>query len=216
MVNDQKILGWLVGQVLEVMYKVGRDSWGVVEHPYRSWKQLVRERDWRPAVVLLGLFSGYFWIRVPIREGWPGSLIAWGVKGFAGAMIYGLTYLGVTGWFWVVGKLWGKKVDYRVIFCCWIYSYWPTAIWFGVTALLFYLLPPPRGQGLLGYMFSGVFVAMTVGLAMWKGLLYYLTMRMAVGLSPKEMGWASLVVLAGLGVLGGWGYGVGWWRVPFI
>jgi hypothetical protein len=220
------VLSLVFVQAMEVFYKIGRDTWGTVEHPYKTWKNLARERDWRPVIVLLLFFSGYFWIRVPIREGWPSSLLSWGFKGFKGAVLFGVMYVVVTGVFWLVGK-WrtprrqgygGQEGsgDYLAIFSSWGYSYIPSAIWFGVTAGAFYLLPPPRSESGMGYLFSGVFVAMTVGLLMWKGLLYYLTMRLAVGLRPKEIGWVSVLVMVVLGVLGGWGYGMGWWRVPFI
>jgi len=112
------------------------------------------------------------------------------------------SYLLMVGLMVVVGSIMkqGKAVvferDYFLrVFRVWIYSYLPTALWFAMVAGLFMVLPPPRYESVLGFLFSAFFLGISTGLLILKGLLYYLTLRLALDLNPKQIFWSTLVIV---------------------
>lgn len=59
----------------------------------------------------------------------------------------------------------------------WVLSYVPTLIWFYASFYLFLLFPPPRTESMQGVALSVLFLAFSLSLLAWKGILVYLSIR---------------------------------------
>jgi len=59
----------------------------------------------------------------------------------------------------------------------WALSYVPTIIWFYASFYLFLLFPPPRSESMQGVVLSVLFLAFSLSLLAWKGILAYLSIR---------------------------------------
>jgi hypothetical protein len=132
-----------------------------------------------------------------------------------------VSYLVVIGlmtglsWWWKRGKVNPVEI-YARIFKVWGYTYFPTVIWFLMTAGLFAWLPPPRHITGLGILFSTLFLGISAGLLVWKGLLYVLTLKLAAGLSLRQIFWSSVVLIPLLAAYSRIMYMWGIFRIPFV
>lgn len=217
---------------LSVLYDVLKNLWGVFEHPYLTWKRILRERDWVATLLLLLLTFLYFGIRDPIQ---------WGSWRLNGLVLEHLTVskfktlIEVSSWRWMVAMvsyvfvvslfsfvvkllrpiaLWREV--WKKIFVVWIYSYVPTLLWFLITAGLFALLPPPRGNTFLGMVFTFVYLTICFGLFLWKGVLFVLTLKLAGRLTMKQIFKASMIVAPAMLLYSELMYLWGVFRVPFV
>ncbi len=217
---------------MKVSYEIGANLYGTVQHPYLTWKRILREGHWWSSVVLLLIISVYFGIREPIRWGnisWQGIVIhrisvesiTWwatssGLRLSAALGSYVLIVLMISWLSKLVNRQSRWESTFKRVFKVWIYSYLPTVLWFLMAAGLFIVLPPPRHASLLGWLFSVIFLTISCGLLIWKGLLYFLTLKLATGLSNKQIFWVTLMVIPLVMVYSQIMYGLNIFRVPFI
>lgn len=103
-----------------------------------------------------------------------------------------------------------------VIFTLWAFSYLPTYVWFSMTALLYFLLPPPRTSSFLGQSFSAAFIAFSLFVLLWKMLLYYLTLRIGLKMTLFETVLASVFLFPLFSLFSFISYKMGIFRVPFV
>ncbi len=232
------VLRIITSKFVEVVYPVLKNYWGTIQHPYLTWKKVAREGKWMSTLVILALFCGYFAIREPVR--W-GSIQISGLEleEISGPAIglwsritilrFGMsvvTYLAMVVLMTALGLMIKKlsrpeikevyKHKLRVMFNVWIYSYLPTILWFAVAAGAFVVLPPPRHDTLNGLIFSVVFLAISCGLLAWKLVLYWLTLRIGLELTVKEVFWTTAVILPVILVYSWRLYELGLFKVPFI
>jgi len=194
--------------IISIIYNIGRNLLGTIQRPYLTWKRIIREPQTISSFVLLLLFSSYFAIRDPVK---------WGNLKWNGIVIQKISFVKVTAWihssliqiffgivsyFFIITLMYCSasivsktKTHFIEILKVWIYSYLPTVIWFAMATVLYAIWPPPRSESPLGIIFSALFLSASTALLVWKGLLYYLTMRLALKLRPKEIFWATTIII---------------------
>lgn len=189
---------------------------GTVIKPYETFRELTKNTYPLESLFIGFLVVGYIGLASILRRGLDiGPLlltlrfgkIAWGIF---------FTFIFVWGSLYFVGRAFGGKGTPWSLFLPWVYSLLPTIIWFLVTSFFYFLLPPPRTTSLTGQVFSVVFIVISLTLFYWKGLLYYLTLRLGHKLDLLKILLVSLVVFP-LGMLYSvFTYKLGLFRVPFI
>lgn len=191
-----------------------RNTWGSVHSPYATYRALHKEDPYQLFIVFF-LTGLYFFLISPIRLHTlhPFLLTINASRLFTLSLA---AYLGICGFLWGVGRVFKKSPELRAILLSWGYSLVPTLLWFFTTSLFYVVLPPPRYETWPGRMFSILYLAFSLSLFLWKGMLYYLTLRFTLKLDLQRIIVVSCVFFPLLLVYS-WGmYQLGIFRVPFV
>ncbi|MBI4066140.1 YIP1 family protein [Candidatus Gottesmanbacteria bacterium] len=193
----------------------GRNAVGLVVRPYETYRRIVdRGSPWELVYVAV-LAAAYFALAslVKVASFRPFLLTRQFVVLGAAA---GLTYVGVIGVIWVIGKMVGGKGTFRGVAIAWGYTILPTIAWFFTTSILYVLLPPPRTTSVAGIAFSVFFLIFSAALFFWKVTLGYLALRFGLKLDLVRI----LMVVGVVGpMVGAWSWGMyrlGIFKVPFL
>ena len=243
--------------IVDSLYDFGRNIIGIVIHPYKTYREIVRKADILPVLLIYSFIPVYLAFAIFLKPVSFGIIVNL-IQLFKVTLAAWLSYLLATTLIYQSGKFFknresfcrktnlpsrggsetddeaipyeiaassfdklrtprnDKSISLRTVFATWIYSYVPTILWFVITAIFYALLPPPRTTSYLGQAFSIVFITLSIGLFLWKLLLYYLTMRLALKLDFKKIIIASLFIFP-IGILYSLlMYKLGIFRVPFI
>ena len=194
----------------------GRFAIGTLQTPYETYRGLAQKEDIRflPFIALFVLL--YLFLAGLVKGGLamqPLFLTASFIKIVSGIVLSFSVSVFLLG---ILGTVIKGDVDWRRITVLWAFSLLPTCLWFIVTSLFSFVLPPPRTTSILGQLASSVFIALSVGLFLWKGILYYLTLRFGLRISLGRIILVSslflpLLILYSIGM-----YKLGIFRVPFL
>ncbi len=187
---------------------------GIVNQPYVTYRRIVKADPYQILPIFI-LVAGYFSLVSPIkvRTLHPLLLTASASRMFTIALT---SYILVCLTLLILGKFFKSEGNLKGILLTWSYTLIPTLVWFLITTFFYVILPPPRQQTILGNLFSVTFIAFSLSLFFWKGLLYYLTLRFALRLSLQKIIGVSVIflpLLFGYSVLL---YKLGIFKVPFI
>jgi hypothetical protein len=173
---------------------VVRSIIGLVTRPYETMRGVVeRANVWELLVIAIPALVFY-------RTVW------------AGLLTYGIA----VALFWTAGKLVGSTGKFAGLASSWGYTLIPTILWFFMTAVLYFILPPPRTTSFQGILFSILYLVVSATLFFWKVTLGYLALRFGLKLDLKRI---LVVVAISAPILGLWSYGLyrlGIMKVPFL
>ncbi len=130
------------------------------------------EKDVYQPALIIGIIFIYFKFIYYLRDKiYPATLIF---------VIFILNFLLTVYFFYWLSKIFNKNKNELKIsnfIFTFIYSLFPTLIWFLSTSILYIFLPPPRTFSLMGKGFSILFIAYSLSLLIWKLILVYLAVR---------------------------------------
>lgn len=200
--------------LLRVFIGFGKNVWGSFNRPYSTYRQLVHE-DPLQLIILWSCIGIYFFLVSPIKLHTlhPFLLTLNASRLFTIALV---SYIGICLFFLFLGRLMRSIMDLRGVLLTWGYSLIPTLIWFFATSVFYVFLPPPRHETWPGRIFSLLFITFSISLFIWKGILYYLTLRFALKFDLKKIIAVSVIFLPLLTVYAMWLYNLGVFKVPFI
>lgn len=115
-----------------------------------------------------------------------------------------------------VGLSLKKKIKISSMLFTFSYGLLPTTIWFYMSLVLLYLLPPPRTQSLQGKVFSVLYVSFSLSLLLWKIILSYLAIRFSLKLGFYSTMIALIFYIGFIAILSYFGLTLGLSKVPFI
>jgi hypothetical protein len=187
---------------------------GIINQPYATYRKIVKSDPYQ-LFFIFTLIAGYFSAVSPIktRSLHPLLLTASTSRMFTIALT---SYILICLTILVLGKVFKSESNLKAVMLAWGYSLFPTLIWFLVTTFFYVVLPPPRQQTILGNLFSVVFIAFSLSLFFWKGLLYYLTLRFALRLSLQKIIAVSVMFIPLIFGYSVFLYKMGIFKVPFI
>lgn len=189
---------------------------GIIIRPYETYRELTKGIYLIETVVIGFLVLGYIGLASLLRKGLDvGPLF---LTLYAGKVFWGILFTFIFAWgsLYFIGKLAGGKGTPVSLFLPWAYSLVPTILWFLLTSFFYFLLPPPRTEALTGKLFTLVFITLSLSLFYWKGMLYYLTLRLGHKLSLAKIITVSLITFP-LGIIYSLiTYKLGLFRIPFI
>jgi len=204
----------LTAQTTKSLVLFLQNSYGIFIRPYITYRSLVKSSHAGQVFPLFLIIGVYFFFAGVIRHGLHPFIVAKsGIKISAAAF---MTYAIVVFAIYSIGLLLKGKGNLKSISLAWAYSLWPTLIWFYVTSATYLLIPPPRTSSFQGQLFSYLFIALSLALFFWKGVLYYLTLRFGVQLDLRRIIIASTIIFPvgiGYSLLM---YSLGIFRIPFI
>lgn len=128
------------------------------------------EKDYYQLAVIIGLIFLYFKFIYFLRDKiYPATLVYF-------LFIFNLSL--TVFFFYSLSRLFNKNIiKFSSFVFTFIYSLFPTLIWFLSTSILYIFLPPPRTFSLMGKGFSILFIAYSLSLLIWKFILVYLALR---------------------------------------
>lgn len=192
-----------------------RHSVGTITKPYETYRELTKG-SYLGEVFFMGLLiSGYIGIASILHKGLGSGLL---LTLRFGKLFSGIIFTFIFAWgsLYFAGRLFGGKGRPLNLFLPWVYSLLPTIVWFLTASFFYFFLPPPRTTAITGQIFSLVFIAISLTLFYWKGVLYYLTLRLGHRLDLLRILLVSLIVFP-LGIVYSLlTYKLGLFRVPFI
>jgi len=109
-----------------------------------------------------------------------------------------------------------KKIKISSMLFTFSYGLLPTTIWFYMSLVLLYLLPPPRTQSIQGKVFSVLYVSFSLSLLLWKIILSYLAIRFSLKLGFYSTMIALIFYIGFIAILSYFGLTLGLSKVPFI
>lgn len=115
-----------------------------------------------------------------------------------------------------VGLSLKKKIKISSMLLTFSYGLLPTTIWFYMSLVLLYLLPPPRTQSIQGKVFSVLYVSFSLSLLLWKIILSYLAIRFSLKLGFYSTMIALIFYIGFIAILSYFGLTLGLSKVPFI
>jgi len=207
----------LLSRTLAFLYNFLRKLFGVIFWPYNTYFSLSSEKTPSIGIFLLFIVPFYSVIATIIRNGLFHTnflflLRIFVTQTFAIWTTFLFSFIGLL----ILAELLKKSHRELTIFNLWAFTYVPTYIWFGITALLYFFLPPPRTFSLLGESFSILFVAFSIFLLFWKLLLYYLTLRIGLKMTLQQIILSSVLLFPLFGLFSLLSYKFNIFRVPFV
>ena len=198
----------------KLVIRFGKNVWGSGQTPYATYRRLGYE-DPAQLFIIVALVAVYFFFVSPIKlHTFHPFLLTLNTSRLLTITL--LTYLAICGFLVVVGRQFNAEVTLRGVLITWGYTLIPTLLWFLVTSIFFVILPPPRHTTVAGTAFSLLYLAFSLSLLWWKGILYYLTLRFALKLDLMKIILISAFFLPLLFLYSLVLYEVGIFKVPFI
>jgi len=140
--------------------------------PYKTMRKISMEKDYYQPVIIIGIIFIYFKFIYYLRDKiYPATLVY---------ILFIINFLLTVAFFYLLSKLFAKnkkEIKFSSFIFTFVYSLFPTLIWFLSTSILYIFLPPPRTFSLMGKGFSIFFIAYSLSLLIWKFILVYLAVR---------------------------------------
>jgi hypothetical protein len=193
----------------------GRNMVGIITRPYETCRRIVGKGTPWELVYIGVILIFYFATAAIVKTSLFRPFLLTRQFVLLGAAT-AATFLLAVSLFWQVGRWFGAKGNFRGLMLGWGYSLVPTLVWFWMTSLLYIALPPPRTTGVLGIVFSIVYLFISATLLFWKIILSYLAIRFGMRLDFAKIVAVCAIVLP---VLGAYSVGMnrlGIFRIPFI
>jgi len=140
--------------------------------PYKTMRRISEEKDNYQPTIIIGIIFIYFKFIYYLRDKlYPATLVY---------ILFIINFLLTVAFFYLLSKLFAKnkkEIKFSSFIFTFVYSLFPTLIWFLSTSILYIFLPPPRTFSLMGKGFSIFFIAYSLSLLIWKFILVYLAVR---------------------------------------
>ncbi|OGG20197.1 hypothetical protein A3D03_01235 [Candidatus Gottesmanbacteria bacterium RIFCSPHIGHO2_02_FULL_40_13] len=189
---------------------------GVINNPYITYRKLSDAKSSRSHIFFI--FFGvlvYFTLVSLIRSGIRNPyLLTYKFNLLTGAFLCG--FAGFISVFYLSGMFFRKNPSLKVLTVLWSYSLLPTIFWFFLTSLLYIVIPPPRTFSIPGKIFTIFFTASSIALAIWKAILYYLTLRFGMKFDLARIVFTTIFIIPLIILYSFKMYQWGIFRIPFI
>lgn len=161
---------------------VFRNFFQIAFYPYKAMRKIAREKDYYQLLIINLLAYGYFYLANILRQKTASSIIlsSYTLMTFvAFFMSFILTLL----FFYYLAQFFKMKRRFTSLLFTFSYALLPTLIWFLITSLSYFFLPPPRTYSFFGLSFSYIFIVFSLIMLSWKIILFYLSLRFSLNVS---------------------------------
>ncbi|VVA44057.1 conserved membrane hypothetical protein [Candidatus Roizmanbacteria bacterium] len=148
---------------------------GLIFNPYKTMRHISEEKDiYQPTLIITVIFIYFKFIYYLRDKIYPATFVY---------ILFIINFLLTVAFFYLLSKLFTKnkkEIKLSSFIFTFVYSLFPTLIWFLSTSILYIFLPPPRTFSLMGKGFSIFFIAYSLSLLIWKLILVYLAVRFSL------------------------------------
>jgi len=166
-------------KVIASLVMVFHYFFGLILYPYQTMRKIVKEKDLLQIGFIFLMVYVYFFIANTVRTRALSPFFI-SSPSFITFSFFLASFFLTVSFFYVMGKLLKMTVSFSALLFSFVYSLFPTIVWFMATSLLYYFLPPPRTFSGYGQLFSIVFVAFSLTLLFWRLILFYLALRFSL------------------------------------
>ncbi|MBI3486265.1 hypothetical protein HY025_05000 [Candidatus Daviesbacteria bacterium] len=207
---DQSIL--FVKKAIEFLKIV----WGTIQKPYQTFRRLSFSKPFLQLFFVALLILIYLLLSTLAKEGLTANPFFLTKSIIKAGIAISFTFIVSSISIFLVGKLFQGVGDLSSLILLWAFSLLPTLSWFLLSTIFYVLIPPPRTMSVKGQIFSLLFLSFSLACFFWKGILYYLTLRIGLKLNAIKIFLVSLVIFP-LGIVYYFIlFKLGIFRVPFI
>lgn len=162
-------------EVITSLILVVRNFFLLIFYPYRTMRRLSLNFDlYQLVIIFLMVFSYLKFAYFLKNKPYPATV---------SFFVFLVNFFSTVFFFYFLGRIFEKKTSLSSLIFTFSYSLFPTLVWFGVTSVLYLLLPPPRTTSILGQGFSIFFLAFSLSLLAWKLILVFLSLRFSLRLN---------------------------------
>ncbi len=194
----------------------GKNILGILQKPYQTFRSISLRKSYEQLIFIAFLIFLYLSLSTLAKESLKANPLFLTKDLVKVGLVISFTYLLVTQLIFRFGKLFGGEGKIYNFMLLWAFSLVPTLAWFLITTIFYVLLPPPRTPSLKGMAFSFLFMVFSLACFLWKGILYYLALRIGLHLSATKIAFISVLVLPLLFLYAFMLYKMKIFGVPFI
>ena len=168
---------------------------GSIHKPYQTFRTIALRKPFAQLLFIALLIFIYLSLSTLAKESLKTSPLFLTKDLIKIGLVISLTYVVISQLIYRIGKFFGGSRDFSSFMLLWAFTLLPTLSWFLITTVFYVLLPPPRTSSLRGQAFSFLFMVFSLACFLWKGILYYLALRIGLHLSAIRIGTVSMIVL---------------------
>lgn len=181
--------------LIRYLFDFGRYTIGLIHRPYQTFRDLALKKPYEQLFFIALAISIYLVLSTMAK----GSLLAnpfFLTKSLIKVgLAIALTYLLAALVIFLTSNFFSKQGKLSSFMLLWAFTLLPTLSWFLITTLLYAFLPPPRTLSIKGQLFSILFMTFSFACFFWKGILYYLSLRVGLHLETRQITAVSTIVL---------------------
>lgn len=168
--------------------------WGTIQKPYQTFRSLSFTKPFNQLFFIGLLILIYLLLSTFAKEGLTTNPFFLTKSIIKAGIALSFTFLISATSIFLVGKLFGGIGYLSSLILLWAFSLLPTLSWFLLSTIFYVLIPPPRTMSVKGQIFSLLFLSFSLACFFWKGILYYLTLRIGLKLKATKIFLVSLVI----------------------
>ncbi len=180
---------------LRQFFEFGKLFFGSLQLPYATFRTIALKKPYFHLTFIAFLIFIYLLFSTLAKESLSSNPLFLTKSFFKIGFVISFSFLFISFLIFRLSKLFSSKTNYSTFALLWAFSLLPTLSWFLITTIFYVLIPPPRTLSLQGQIFSGLFLIFSIACFSWKGILYYLSLRIGLLLDAKQITLLSLVVL---------------------
>lgn len=168
---------------------------GLVHKPYQTYRKLSFDRHYSHLIYLTLAILVYLLLSTLAKQGLRHNPLFLTKSALEAGIAVAVSFFLFSFIIYLLGKLFGGVGRAKDTAFLWAFTLIPTLAWFLVTTIFYVLIPPPRTYSLQGQIFSLVFLAFSIACFFWKGILYYLALRVGLKLNAIKIAFVSIFAL---------------------
>lgn len=180
---------------LKQFVEFGKNIIGIIQKPYQTFRSISLRKPFIQLYFIAMLIFIYLSLSTLAKESLKANPLFLSKSLVEIGLVICLSYFLVSQLLYRIGKIIGGVGLLSNFMLLWAFSLLPTLSWFLLTTIFYVLIPPPRTSSIGGMSFSFLFMVFSAACFLWKGILYYLSLRIGLHLSAIKIGTLSVVVL---------------------
>lgn len=189
---------------------------GSIQRPYQTFRGVSAKPNYLQLGFVALLIATYLILSTLAKDGLRTNPLFLTHSAVKAGLSISASFVLVSSLLYLIGRQFGGEGRISIFFLLWALTLLPTLCWFLLSTIFHVLIPPPRTISIEGQIFSAFFLGFSLSCFFWKGILYYLTLRVGLHLDALRIAIMSAITLP-IGFLGSiLLYRLGIFKVPFI
>lgn len=198
------------------LIEFGKFVYGTLQLPYATFRTIALKKPYFHLSFIALLIFLYLFLSTLAKYSLSSNPLFLTKSLLVVGLIVSFSFILITAVIFKISRLFSNSGSYGTFALLWVFSLLPTLSWFLITTIFYVLVPPPRTLSLQGQIFSGLFLVFSFACFAWKGILYYLSLRIGLLLNAKQIILLSAIVVPLIIAYSYLLYKLQVFKVPFI